>query len=219
MKKLLILCLIPLSLWAKDPVFNGKNLDGWYAYTRTTGKVDDAGKIFQVKKGMIRLFGNKPGYIATDKSYKNFKLTLEFRWNEDKGVIGASKSRNSGVMFHVPKTTPDTLWPQGIQFQVKEGATGDFILLKNVTLQHNKKSIEPGASVVVSGRKGFEKPAGQWNQLVIKVKNDTVTQVLNGHVVNVGVHPSVDKGRILFQYEGYPIDFRNIKLKSYKKKD
>ena len=115
-------------------------------------------------------------------------------------------------MYLVPEETPDTLWPKGIQFQIKEGATGDFILLQGVTLKINGKNTEPGKSVVVKRFEDAAKPAGEWNTMVVTFVNGKIKQELNGKLVNESSEPSISEGRILLQYEGYPIDFRKVEI-------
>jgi len=116
-------------------------------------------------------------------------------------------------MYLVPSTTSDTLWPKGIQFQIKEGATGDFVLLQDVTLQINGKTTVPGRSVVAARFEDAAKPVGEWNTIIITSVNGRVKQELNGKLVNEGTEASVSEGRILLQYEGYPIDFRKVVIK------
>lgn len=115
-------------------------------------------------------------------------------------------------MYLVPADTPDTLWPKGIQFQIKEGSTGDFILLQQVTLNIQGKTTEPGNSLVMKCFEEASKPAGEWNTLVVTSSKGKITQELNGKVVNEGTNPSVTEGRILLQYEGFPIDFRKVEI-------
>lgn len=120
-------------------------------------------------------------------------------------------------MYLIPKETPDKLWPKGIQFQIKEGgSTGDFVLLQEVTLRINGIQTQPEKSVVAKRFQEAENPINEWNILVITLKNETITQELNGKLVNEGTNSSVTKGRILLQYEGFSIDFRKsevLKLK------
>jgi len=148
----------------------------------------------------------------SEQTFRDFKLTVEYRWNCDSTVIRKSNNKNSGVMYMVPADYPDMLWPKGLQFQIKESSTGDFILLQEMTLTVNGKQTEPGKSVVV---KGIEDPSnlpGEWNTLVITSENGKITQELNGKLVNEGSNPSVKEGRILLQYEGFPIDFRKVEI-------
>lgn len=194
-------------------LFNRKNLTGWYAYEPTAGKQTHAENLFHVEKKMIRLFGDKIGYLMSEKSFRNFQLTVEFKWNTDSTFSRKSNKKNSGIMYLVPSETPDELWPKGIQFQVKEAATGDFVLLQDVTLNINGKQTEPGKSVTSARFTDAEKPFGEWNTAVITSTNGKITQELNGKLVNEGTNATVKKGRILLQYEGYPIDFRKIIIK------
>ncbi|MBC3759527.1 DUF1080 domain-containing protein [Hyunsoonleella sp. SJ7] len=206
--------LVPTLTNAQSTIelFNGKDLDGWYAYEKETGKHDNATDIFQVDHQMIRLYGNKVGYLMSEQSFQNFQLTVEFRWNTDSTFTKKSTKKNSGIMYLVPSDTPDMLWPKGIQFQVKEGATGDFILLQEVTLRINGKVTEPGKSVAAKRFIDATRPIGEWNTIVITVQNGKVKQELNGKLVNEGIEPSVSGGRVLLQYEGYPIDFRKVAI-------
>ena len=116
-------------------LFNGTNLSGWYAFTEKGKKNGDAQAVFTVSDSMIRLFGENSGYLMSLQSYSNFELTLDYRWNMDDGFRHKNKVKNSGVMYNIPPDAPDLLWPRGIQFQVKDGFTGDFVLLDNVTIK------------------------------------------------------------------------------------
>lgn len=195
-------------------LFNQKDLKGWYAFTEDRGKVNNASEIFTVEDNILRMFGTKAGYLMSEESFSNFELTAEFRWNNDASFKRKNNNKNSGLMYLVPSDTPDELWPKGIQFQIKEGATGDFVLLQEVTLKIKENTTEPGKSVVAKRFADSEKPEGKWNKLVIISSNGKITQKLNGKIVNQGTESSVRKGRILLQYEGFPIDFRTIKIKT-----
>lgn len=197
-------------------LFNQKDLKGWYAFGEEKGKVSNAAELFSTEDNLIRMYGPKAGYLMSEQSFKNFKLTVEFRWNTDAKFAKKNNSKNSGVMYLVPSETPDVLWPKGIQFQIKEGATGDFVLLQDVTLNINGKKTEPGKSVVSKRFADAEKAVEEWNTLVVTSKNGVIIQQLNGKLVNQGTASSVTEGRILLQYEGFPIDFRKVTIKKYK---
>lgn len=214
---LLIISLVFSSSYTnaqkKVALFNQKDLTGWYAFEPKTGKHDNASEVFSVENKMIRLYGKDAGYLMSLESFENFQLTAEFRWNTDPSFVRKSDNRNSGLMYLVPNETPDELWPKGIQFQIKEKATGDFILLQGVTLNVKGMPTIAGKSVESKFFKSAEKPVGEWNTIKITVKNGTVTQRLNGKVVNKGTEATVKEGRILLQYEGFPIDFRKVTIK------
>lgn len=210
---LALLCFSKAHSQKTIKLFNQKNLAGWYAYEPVSGKQKDAAKVFHADKKMIRMYGEKLGYLMSEKSFQNFKLTVQYKWNLDSTFSRKSTKKNSGIMYLVPNATPDTLWPQGIQFQVKEGATGDFVMLQGVTMEIKGKKNEAGKSVVSPRFEDAEKPFGEWNTVVVTCQNGYVKQELNGKLVNEGTKASVSEGRILLQYEGYPIDFRKLFIK------
>lgn len=209
---LLLLIMHCAHAQTKIQLFNQKNLDGWYAYEPETGKHDNASDLFSVKHNMIRLYGKKAGYLMSDQAFSNFQLTVEYKWNTDTTFVRKINTKNSGVMYLVPTNFPDMLWPKGIQFQIKEGASGDFILLQDITISINGKTTEPGKSVVIARFTDATNPIGEWNTLVVTSKNGKIMQELNGKLVNKGNSPSVTEGRILLQYEGFPIDFRKVEI-------
>ncbi|MEM8522839.1 DUF1080 domain-containing protein [Flavobacterium sp. PL12] len=211
-----VISSISTNAQKKINLFNEKDLTGWYAFEPKTGKHENASEVFSVEDNMIRLYGKDAGYLMSLENFENFQLTAEFRWNTDTSFVRKSDNRNSGLMYLVPVETADELWPKGIQFQIKENASGDFILLQNVTLNVKGKKTIAGKSVESKFFKNAEKPVGEWNKIKITVKNGVVKQKLNGNLVNKGTESSVKNGRILLQYEGFPIDFRRVIIKKCK---
>jgi hypothetical protein len=192
--------------------------DQWYAYIKTSSEKQEPSKIYEFSDGMIRMYGENIGYLMSKKSYTDFELSLEYRWNMDEKYNKGKGKKNSGVMYNIPTDSPDKIWPKGIQFQIKENTTGDFIFLDQVTAKVNGKLIEPGASVTSPKFLENEKPYGEWNSIKIKSINGKITQFLNEKLVNECVEASSMEGRISLNYEGTPIDFRNIHLKQILRK-
>jgi hypothetical protein len=62
------------------------------------------------------------------------------------------------------------------------------------------------------GEQDVEKPVGEWNRLECICAGDTITNILNGKVVNKASNATVTKGKILFQSEGAEVFFRNLML-------
>lgn len=191
-------------------------MNDWYAFTKTNTAQQEPLKVYEFTDGMIRMYGDDNGCLMTKKSYKNFELTLEFRWNLDE-KYKMKGTKNSGVMYNIPLDASDKIWPKGIQFQIKENTTGDFIFLDQVTAKVNGKLIEAGASVVSPKFLENENAYGEWNSIVIKSFNGKITQYLNGKLVNECTEVSSTEGKISLNYERSPIDFKNIKIKSISK--
>lgn len=74
---------------------------------------------------------------------------------------------------------------------------------------------DPGWEDVLGfrGEHDVEKPVGQWNRLDAFVKDDTVTYLVNGVVVNKAYNITPNEGKLLFQSEGAETFFRRIELR------
>jgi hypothetical protein len=63
------------------------------------------------------------------------------------------------------------------------------------------------------GKQDVERPVGKWNVQEVIADGDTLTNVVNGVVVNVGKRSSHTEGKIQIQSEGAEILFRRIELR------
>jgi hypothetical protein len=63
------------------------------------------------------------------------------------------------------------------------------------------------------GARDVEKPAGEWNRMEVVCDGDSIMNILNGYVVNVGTKSSLTRGKILFQSEGAEVLFRKIEIR------
>lgn len=63
------------------------------------------------------------------------------------------------------------------------------------------------------GARDVEKPAGEWNRMEVICDGSTITNIVNGLVVNVGTESSLTAGKILFQSEGAELFFRKIEIR------
>ncbi|MBY0523889.1 MAG: DUF1080 domain-containing protein [Gemmataceae bacterium] len=112
----------------KDTIklFNGKDLSGLYTWIKDT-KREDPKKVFSVQDGVIRVAGMPMGYLATDKDYENYHLTVEFKWGKE--VYGAKGVRNSGILLHGSGVDGGNggTWMGSIECQLAQGCIGDLI--------------------------------------------------------------------------------------------
>jgi hypothetical protein len=63
------------------------------------------------------------------------------------------------------------------------------------------------------GKNDVEKPTGEWNRMEVICDGDSITNIVNGYVVNVGTKSSLTKGKILVQSEGAEILVRKIEVR------
>jgi len=205
----LLLPLIPAGRAEEEKgtaeLFNGKNLDGWKVFVDPRFKDVKPEDVWSVKDGVIHCKGKPNGYLLTEKEYGDYVLTVEWRWPEKPG--------NSGVFVHV--SGPDKIWPKGVEAQLFAGHAGDFWLVDGFKLSVDKDRQDPRTPrhyFRIDKDKPVEKAPGEWNRYEITCKGKTIKLVVNGHLANEGAHAEADRGKILLQSEGAPIEFRNIKL-------
>ena len=155
-----------------------------------------------VADGVIRCTGKPFGYLATQQSYADFKLHVEYRW------YAKSEQMNSGVF--VLKNGPDSAFlPKAIETQLFKGNAGDFVLLARATINGLDN---PQVRSVKKQADSSEKSDGEWNNVDIVVKGNTIASSVNGVLQNTGKDAFADSGQICLQSEGGPIEFRNITI-------
>ena len=193
------------------PLFNGKNLKGWYTFLKKSGKDNDTAGVFSVKDKMLFITGQEFGYIITEKSYSNFHLIVEFKWGEKKYPPREKAVRDNGIVYYVGEK--DRVWPRGIECQIQEGDCGDFWMIDSTTIVVDGKRSESTKNTRIVKWKDNEKPTGEWNTIEVIAKDGKCTHIVNGVVVMEGTEASLRSGRILIQSEGAETWFRKIDIK------
>jgi hypothetical protein len=196
------------------PLFNGRDLDGWYSFLTTKGKNNDPEKVFTVENGLLHITGKEFGYICTEKVFKDFHLLAEFKWGEKKYPPRDADTikRDNGICYYMPLGEKDFVWPKSIECQVQEGDVGDMWLIDSATVVMDGKQTEPKDFTMVKKKKDNEKPHGEWNLVEVIVSKGKITYIVNGVVVNEAESPSLNEGKILIQSEGAEIFYRKIEI-------
>ena len=137
-------------------LFNGKDLTGW---------VEVGHEKWQVEDGTIHGFGitKEYGYLKTEKTYKDFNLTLKFKCE---GVGG-----NSGVFFHVDFKPGTADVSQGPQFEI------------DCTIGHHTAGVYDvgrGWTVWPSPENELVVHQDDWNEYLLKVDGNRYIARLNG---------------------------------------
>ncbi len=220
-----------------EPLFNGVDLSGWYSYLPSKGTNNDSEGVFRAENGELHVLGVEDsgghrefGYLATEKSYANYHLRLEYRWGDERFAPRDRSKRDSGVVYHV--SGPDTVWPRGVEYQIQEGDTGDLWLLSGTTVQTTVESArakEPqfaqngtpytsrGGRFVRIAKDATHEQAG-WNTVDIIVRGNTAVHMINGQVNNRAYAlygpdgEALGSGKILLQAEGAEVFYRNVQI-------
>lgn len=203
-------------------LFNGKDFTGWRQVNGTAMPKnwvieDDAMKVF-TGEGKQPGSGANGDVIYSVKKYKNFELSIDWK---------ASEMGNSGIFFDVREVPGQPIYYAAPEVQV----------LDNDKATDNKIASHLAGSLydILPADPKSCKPAGQWNTIVISCKDGKVTHTQNGmKVVEYemwtpkwdemvaaskfktfpGWKEGISKeGYIGLQDHGYPIWFRNIKIR------
>jgi Domain of Unknown Function (DUF1080) len=193
------------------PLFNGRNLDGWYTFLQKHGKNTDPDHVITIKDGAIHLYKDANdgsqvvmGYIATDKEYANYHLRLQYRWGIKKFAPRYKLKRDAGLYYHI--IGPDAVWPRSLQYQIQQTDAGDLIALHGFAVDtwidpKTREAQEPtyqdpahGGEPRVLGGRGISYQKRQpgdfevdgWNTVEVIARGGSTIHVLNGHIVNQG---------------------------------
>ena len=180
-------------------LFDGKTLDGWQG----------AVKGYTVENGTMVCKCKHNANLYTAKQYANFILRFEFK---------LPPGGNNGVGIR----TPLKGWPSqvGMEIQILDNGHPKYKDLQPYQFHGSIYGVVPA-------KRGFLKPAGQWNQQEILADGSRVKVTLNGTVileadlskidkmVDGWLHPGLHnaKGYIGWLSHGDPVAFRNVRIK------
>ena len=180
-----------ILLPAQKKIFNGKDLTGWTVHGTEKWYVEN--KQLICESGPDKQYG----YLSTDKPYKNFELTLQFR-QEANGI--------SGVFI---RSSIEAVKINGWQVEVAPAGLHTGGLYESY-----------GRGWLIQPKPEDEKylKAGAWNDLKIRMVNDEVTTWLNGHQMVNLKDEKIGKGEgfIALQIHdggGIKIRWKKIKVK------
>ena len=153
-------------------LFDGKSMDGWRA-CNGTAMPDN----WVIENGVVRVITREekqakaePGarVSAIDilygaKKFKNFEFSID--WNVGKGG-------NAGVFYSVVEIPGRPIYTAGVEVQI----------LDNWNAGDNKLTNHLAGSLydILSAMPQNAKPSGEWNTLVIRMKDGNVTHIQNG---------------------------------------
>jgi len=203
-------------------LFNGKDFDGWRQCNNDqmppNWTIEDNAMKVLLGEGKKPGSGSKGDILFGDKKYKNFELSIDWK---------ASKMANSGIFFNIREVPDKPIYYAAPEIQV----------LDNVDATDNKVASHLAGSLydMIAADPKTVNPAGEWNTIVVHVKNGKVSHIQNGvKVVEYELWtPEWDKlvenskfknfpgftegiskeGYIGLQDHGYPVWFRNVKIR------
>jgi glucose/arabinose dehydrogenase len=195
-------------------LFDGQTTEGWRNY-----KQDSVSDGWQVTDGALQWTRPRAGDLISEQKFDRFELSLDYK---------ISPGGNSGVMFHVAETNGPP-WHTGPEIQVQDNVDGHDPQ-KAGWLYQLFQPDKMGDQIVDATR-----PAGEWNQLYIRINGDDCEVCMNGvryyrfrlgdEKWNERVAKSKfarmkrfgreGEGHICLQDHGNQVAYRNIKIREF----
>ena len=181
-------------------VFDGKSLRGW------AGPVDN----YELVDGTLRCKAGKGGTVYWDKELKDFAARVEFKVPE---------GGNNGLAIRYPGHG-DTAYVGMCELQVLDNDSPKYAKLDPRQFHGSVYGMAPA-------KKGYLRPAGDWNFQEVTVKGHNIKVELNGTpILDADVdkvtdfmagspHPGKDRTSGYFGFAGHndPVQFRNVSIK------
>lgn len=195
-------------------LFDGQTTSGWRNY-----KKDSISDGWQVIDGALVRTERGAGDIVTEQEFDRFELSIDYR---------ISRGGNSGVMFHVV-----------------EGQGPPYVTGPEIQVQDNVDGRDPqkagwlyqlyAAGNDHRGQVDATRPAGEWNNLYIRINQDDCEVCMNGvryyrfklggpnwdekvasskfsRMKNFG---KAGRGHLCLQDHGDEVAYRNIKIREF----
>lgn len=181
-----------------EPIFNGKNLDGWtiFADPKSKGALKPL-ENWIIKDGIIVNKGMPTSYLRTEATYSNYKFQFDWRY-----PVGSTPDSNSGALIHMQKPL-EKIWPVCLEPQGRYKDHGKIFPM-GVAVKNNVFDVKALEKV--------RKPIGEWNTTRIECdKNGGVVVFVNDERVASCTSP-LKEGPVGFQSEGHEIHFRAISI-------
>ncbi|WP_339729979.1 DUF1080 domain-containing protein [uncultured Gimesia sp.] len=189
---------LPKPLPGPEKLLNGGNFwDHWKYFSEEEKEANRnvTWKVISGAKGQpsILICSGKPyGYIRTQKSYENFRFSMEWMYPNDPNA-------NSGILLFTAE--PDKVWPKAFQVQLHRPEAG-YVFPTPGSGARSANKLSP--------TKPLDLPVGKWHKCVLTCRQGNISVMINGVKLGevTGCDPS--KGAIALQSEGSEIHFRNL---------
>lgn len=198
-----------------EPIFNGKNLDGWAIEEK--GPVKTPGDVMEIKDGTLIWRNGRGGTPYWNQELKDFQVRLAFK---------LPPGGNNGLAIRYP----------GKGNTAYDGMTELQIIDENYYGARNQpdkkldlRQYHGSAYGMVPAARGYLRPIGEWNFQEVTVKGSTLKVELNGTVIldtdlkNVDLttvmanskHPGKDRTSGFLGLAGHtdPVQFKDLAVK------
>jgi len=178
-------------------LFNGKDMQGLKL-------IGTPAATWKVVDGVIVCSGAPNGYMATEKSYRNYVLKFDWRYARPAALEkDADFGGNSGLLVHI--AGEHKVWPMCVEVQLQNKDAGNIFGLFGAKATARKDAAAQARAI---------KPVGQWNSMEVESRDGKLVARVNGELIAEATDAQPKEGPLGWQSEGSEIHFRNLRIKT-----
>lgn len=183
-----------------QPLFNGKNFDGWQGDTANC----------EVSDGVF-VFTKKGGNVVTAEKFANFIFRFEYK---------IEANGNNGMTFRALDLSKELSFVGGTEIQILDDSGSDYTELAPYQYHGSIYGVVPA-------KRGGLKPVGEWNAMEVMCDGTRVKVTVNGMVkvdakldeviksefIDKRDHPALMNNDGYFGFLGHNcrLEFRNLR--------
>lgn len=184
-----------------EPLFNGKDFDGW------AGALDN----YEVAAGAITCKKGKGGNLYAKPEFADFTVRLEYK---------LPPGGNNGLAIRYPGGNVHVATEAMCELQILDDTDPKYAKL-------DPRQFNGSAYGMVPAQRGYLRPVGEWNFMEVTAKGHTLVAELNGtRILDADLskvtefkdktpHPGKDRTKGYFGFAGHndPVAFRSIEAR------
>lgn len=185
------------------PLFSGENFP--WDWDLAGGVA--VNEVANLRAGVLTCQGNVSGYLLTDKKYNDYVFRYQWRYQRPPGLARDDLFPGKGAVFVHATIIALGQWPKSYQISQNRSEQGRIAALNGAEfedLQFDEQKMNQA-----------KRPVGEWNQMEITCKGNSITTKLNGGIVSQATVKQTE-GLVCIKTDGSLIRYRNFEIKSLK---
>ncbi len=184
-------------------------MENFYTWIEGAGVFIDPKGIFTLQDGILRITGERTGYLATRKEHSDFHLVAEYKWGQ-MTTAHPNKIGSSGLFIH--GTGEDKEWMRGFECQLATNRSGNLVIHGGAKCKIGTNSFSRTWTEINKSPAAKELAAGEWNTMEVFAVGDKLRVLVNGKQAMEATDLLPNRGKIYLQSNGAEIFFRRLDL-------
>ena len=105
----------------------------WYTWLRSQrARNADPDRVFTAEGSTLKVSGTDMGCVTTRDAYRDYRLSLEFRYVDNDRQLNKTAARDGGILFHstgADGVYGDGIWMSSFEYNIIQGSAGDLIVV------------------------------------------------------------------------------------------